>query len=90
MTKLRRKRDGEHGQIMVMFTLVIVLLMVLASVVIDLGMLRTDSAQLRNALDAASLAGAYDLPAKSTNVVAITAEAKATESTSPRAPGSIR
>ena len=78
MTKLRRKRDGEHGQIMVMFTLVIVLLMVLASVVIDLGMLRTDSAQLRNALDAASLAGAYDLPAKSTNVVAITAEAKAT------------
>jgi hypothetical protein len=38
----RRKRDGEHGQVLVLFTFAIILLMGLAAIVIDAGLLRTD------------------------------------------------
>ena len=67
MLKSRRRRRGEHGQMVVLFALSVTLLMVLAALVIDVGFLRTDSAQLRNALDAGVLAGAYDLPATHAN-----------------------
>jgi hypothetical protein len=67
----RKRKDGERGQVMVLFTLVIVLLMVLAAVVIDAGLLRTDAARLQNALDAGALAAAQSLPANKTNVAAV-------------------
>ena len=38
-------RDGERGQIMIVFTLVVVLLMALAAIVIDVSLLRTDGQQ---------------------------------------------
>jgi Flp pilus assembly protein TadG len=68
LARARERKEGARGQIMVLFTLVIVLLMVLAAVVIDIGLLRTDGARLQNALDAGALAGANGLPATSTNV----------------------
>ena len=71
LARAREHKDGERGQILVLFTLVIVLLMVLAAVVIDAGLLRTDTARLQNALDAGALAGARSLPATSANVVAV-------------------
>jgi hypothetical protein len=64
----RRRRDSERGQIMVLFTLVVVILMVLASIVIDVGLLRTDTARLQNALDSAALAAGQSLPATSGTV----------------------
>ena len=42
--------------------------MVCASIVIDVGLLRTDGARLQNALDSGALAAAQSLPATSTNV----------------------
>jgi hypothetical protein len=75
MVRSGRDRSGERGQIMILFTLVIVLLMALAAIVIDVGLLRTDGARLRNALDAAALAGAHSLPANSTNYASIQATA---------------
>jgi hypothetical protein len=48
---------------MVMFTLALVVILAFASIVIDLGLLRTDTARLQNALDAGALAGAQVLPA---------------------------
>ncbi len=70
-----REREGERGQIMIMFTLVIVLLMALAAVVIDVSLLRTDGGKLQNALDGGALAAGQKLPANNTNVAAITATA---------------
>ena len=54
---------GQHGQAMVLFALSLVVIMVFASIVIDLGLLRTDTAELQNALDAGAVAGAQQLPA---------------------------
>lgn len=71
----RNRRDGERGQILVLFTLVIVVLMALASVVIDVGLLRTDTARLQNALDSAALAAGQSLPASAANVAAVQATA---------------
>ena len=75
LARTRERKDGERGQILVLFTLVIVLLMVLAAVVIDAGLLRTDRARLQNALDAGALAAARSLPATSANVDAVEATA---------------
>jgi Flp pilus assembly protein TadG len=71
LARARDRKDGARGQIMVLFTLVIVLLMVLAAVVIDAGLLRTDSARLQNALDAGALAAAQSLPANNANVATV-------------------
>ncbi len=70
------ERTGERGQILILFCLVIVVLMVAASIVVDVGLLRTDAARLQNALDAGAMAAAHDMPAKSANVGAITARAQ--------------
>ncbi len=68
LARAREDKEGARGQILVLFTLVIVLLMVLAAIVIDAGLLRTDAARLQNALDAGALAAARRLPATSGNV----------------------
>jgi len=63
--RLQRRRDGERGQILVLFCFALVVILVSASIVIDLGLLRTDRARLQTALDAGALAGGHFLPAKS-------------------------
>ncbi len=68
-------RRGEHGQIMVLFALMVVLFMGLAAIVIDAGMLRRDSGMLAGAVDAGALAGGEQLPATSVNASAVTASA---------------
>jgi hypothetical protein len=56
----RRRREG--GQILVLFTMAIIVIMLFASIVIDLGMLRNNRQILVNAVDAAALAGGTKLP----------------------------
>ena len=58
----REPRSGERGQILVLFTLVIVVILLFASIAIDLGLLRNNRQRLVNALDAAALAGAIQMP----------------------------
>lgn len=56
-----RLRD-EKGAIMVLFALVFVVLMGLVAIVVDAGLVYLNRAQLQKAADAASLAGAYQMP----------------------------
>ena len=52
----------QEGQILILFTLVIVVIMLFASMVVDLGLLRNNRQMLVNALDSAALAGGTKLP----------------------------
>lgn len=61
MTRTAR-RDRERGQILVLFTFVLVVLMGFAALVIDVGVLRRANQELWNSLDAGALAGAPELP----------------------------
>jgi len=59
----RRDRSGrEHGQVMILFALVLVVILVFTAIAVDLGMLRNNKQTLRNAMDAAAMAGATKLP----------------------------
>ena len=58
----RRRRDREHGQIIVLFELVLIVILGLAALVIDGGVLRNNRQILVNALDSAALAGGSLLP----------------------------
>lgn len=58
----RRARDDEQGQIIVLFALAIVVIMALAALAIDIGVLRNANQNLWNSLDAGALAGAPLLP----------------------------
>ncbi len=58
----RRDRKREDGQIIVLFELSLVVMLVCAALVIDLGVLRNNKQILRNTFDAAALAGGYELP----------------------------
>ena len=58
----RQERNGEQGQILVLFVLAIVVIMGLAAMAIDVGVLRNANQNLWNALDAGALAGAQVLP----------------------------
>jgi hypothetical protein len=75
LARARERKEGQHGQILVLFTMVIVILMVCAALVIDVGLLRTDGARLQNALDSGALAAAQSLPATNANVAAVKAKA---------------
>jgi Putative Flp pilus-assembly TadE/G-like/von Willebrand factor type A domain len=55
-------RDGERGQIIVLFTFFLVVILAFAAVAIDLGVLRNANQNLWNSLDAGSLAGVSQLP----------------------------
>ena len=60
---LRRHTSGrEHGQVMILFALVLVLILAVTAVAVDLGMLRNNKQTLRNAMDAAAMAGGTKLP----------------------------
>ena len=58
----RRNRDGERGQVIILFTLFIVMLLGFAAMVVDLGVLRNANQNLWNSLDSGALAGAAYLP----------------------------
>lgn len=60
---LRRKRSSERGQILVLFTLVIVMLLGFVALAVDVGVLRNANQNLWNALDSGALAGVSQLPA---------------------------
>ena len=62
MPHLRRKRDRELGQTLVLFELVFVLILAFSALVIDLGFLRNNRQVLVNTFDAAALAGGTKLP----------------------------
>lgn len=56
------RRDGERGQILVLFTIALVVIMGFTALVVDIGILRNDRQTLVNAMDAGALAGGTLLP----------------------------
>lgn len=58
----RRRERREQGQILVLFTLVLVAILAFTALVIDVGVLRNANQNLWNAFDAGALAGASQLP----------------------------
>jgi hypothetical protein len=58
----RPGRDGERGQIIVLFAIVLVVILAFTALVIDLGVLRNNRQTLANAMDAGALAGGTLLP----------------------------
>lgn len=62
MYQSQRGSRREHGQILVLFVLVLVVVLGFAALVIDVGVLRISNARLQNALDAGALAGSALLP----------------------------
>lgn len=63
----RRRGDRQRGQILVLFELVLIVILAVAALVIDGGVLRNNRQILVNTLDAAALAGGHYLPVDSTN-----------------------
>jgi hypothetical protein len=61
---LRTRSDAarEQGQIIVLFALSLIMILVFAAVVVDLGVLRNNKQILVNTMDAAALAGGTTLP----------------------------
>lgn len=64
MRRSKRGGDREHGQIIVLFAMVLVVILAFGAIVVDLGVLRNNRQTLVNALDAAALAGGTKLPVK--------------------------
>jgi uncharacterized protein YegL len=62
MVRPARDDEREHGQIIVLFALALVVILAFGSIVVDLGFLRNDRQILVNALDSAALAGGTLLP----------------------------
>jgi Flp pilus assembly protein TadG len=62
MLRQQEHREGEQGQAIVMFALVITVLMIFASLAIDVGLLRNNRQILVNAVDSAALAGGTLMP----------------------------
>ncbi|HEY5557307.1 pilus assembly protein TadG-related protein [Acetobacterium sp.] len=63
---------NENGQSIVLVALLMVVIMVFAALVVDLGMVSYTKTRLQNAADAAALAGAQDLPAATATTTAET------------------
>jgi hypothetical protein len=66
-----RKRDRKQGQILVLFTFVLVVLMGFAALVIDVGVLRRANQELWNSLDSGALAGVTELPGNGATAEAV-------------------
>jgi hypothetical protein len=62
----RSRREGEQGQALVLFVIVLVLLLTTVGLVLNGGTLRRNSQELWNATDAGALAGAASLPMNAT------------------------
>jgi Flp pilus assembly protein TadG len=61
------RRSGQHGQMVVIFALVLVGILGMAALAVDVGVLRRANQELFNAMDAGALAGASQLPADASN-----------------------
>ncbi len=57
-----RGAEGERGQILVLFTIVLVVILAFTALVVDIGLLRNDRQSLVNAVDAGALAGGTLMP----------------------------
>jgi hypothetical protein len=57
-----RSEEGQGGQVLVLFALSLVLILVFASIAIDVSVLRNDRQTLVNAIDAGALAGGTLMP----------------------------
>lgn len=62
LKKLTRLKKEEHGQALVFFVGIFAILLAIMAFVVDVGSVYVEKAKLQNAVDAAALAGAYDLP----------------------------
>lgn len=69
---LTSTNDASRGQILVLFTLVLIALLSFAALVVDLGMLRNDRQTLTNTMDAAALAGGTLMPVDGSQAGAFT------------------
>ena len=67
MRLARRRSDGQQGQMIVVFALILTVLLGFAALVVDVGVLRRANQELWSAIDAGALAGASQLPANGTN-----------------------
>ncbi|MGZ8771086.1 MAG: pilus assembly protein, partial [Aeromicrobium sp.] len=67
MLQSRRDRGRAGGQIIVLFTFVLVVILAIAAIVIDVGLLRNNRQTLVNAMDAGALAGGTLLPVDGAN-----------------------
>jgi len=68
MKKLTKIIKNEDGQVLVLTTLLLVVLLGFAALTIDIGRVYITKSKLQNAADAAALAGALDLPNSSTAI----------------------
>jgi len=62
LKKLKRLKKEEQGQALVFFVGLFAILLAVMAFVVDVGSVYVEKAKLQNAVDAAALAGAYDLP----------------------------
>jgi hypothetical protein len=67
MLRRRSRDEREHGQIIVLFALCLVVILAFTAIVVDIGMLRNDRQNLANAMDAGALAGGTVLPVSGQN-----------------------
>ncbi len=74
MRLMRRRADGQRGQMIVIFALMLCVLMGFAALVLDVGVLRRANQELWSALDAGALAGASQLPASGPNARTVALE----------------
>jgi Putative Flp pilus-assembly TadE/G-like/von Willebrand factor type A domain len=64
--KKRQRREGEQGQVLVVFVICLVMVLTTLALIINGGVLRRSNQEQWNALDAGALAGAESLPANPT------------------------
>ncbi len=57
-----RGAEGERGQVLVLFSIVLVVILAFTALVVDIGLLRNDRQSLVNAVDAGALAGGTLMP----------------------------
>lgn len=67
MPGFRSRKSGQQGQMVVIFALSIVVIMGMAALAVDVGVLKRANQELFNALDSGALAGASQLPGNGTN-----------------------
>ena len=63
----RTREPGQQGQMIVIFALTLVVILGMAAIVVDVGVLRRANQELWSATDAGALAGASQLPANAAN-----------------------
>ena len=60
--RVRQRPRKERGQVAVLFTMVLVVIMGITALVVDLGVLRNNRQSLANAMDAGAQAGGTLMP----------------------------